>query len=87
MKPVIHVDEIEEHVRRIAHQIGNPYDEDLCYLSIGNYEPNEICVYPDSDKVMVRSIQTVGRLEGTPYMAGEAERPPIFDMFARREGS
>lgn len=64
----------------VAHQIANTSDEDLVYLSIGPHDPDEVCTYPDSGKVMVRSLSKVGFLEGTPYMEGELDRPRIFDM-------
>jgi uncharacterized cupin superfamily protein len=67
---------------KIAHQIANPFDEDLVYLAIGPNDPNEVCVYPDAGKVMVRSLQRVGFLSSTDYMEGEAEKPRIFDMAA-----
>jgi len=61
----------------IAHQLANNGTEDLVYIAAGNYEPNEVCVYPDSDKVMVRSLQTVGILEKTPY-AHREPNPPLI---------
>ena len=64
----------------IAHQIANTGDEDLTYLAIGNSEPNEVCVYPDSGKVMVRSLGRVGMFEKTEYFAGEADPPQIFAL-------
>jgi len=64
----------------IAHQLANTGDVDLVYLAMGNYEPREVCTYPDSGKVMVRSLKTVGLLEKTPYMHGEADKPAILDM-------
>ena len=63
-----------------AHQLANPFAEELVYLAIGSHDPNEVCTYPDTGKVMVRSLQTVGRLEGTPYMDGEPDEPRIFDL-------
>ncbi len=69
----------------VAHQIANPFDEDMVYLAIGPNDPHEVCVYPDSNKVMVRGLRTVGVLEKTHYMHGEAERSVIFDMIAERE--
>ena len=63
-----------------AHQIANPFEEDLVYLAIGPYDPDEVCVYPDSGKVMVRSVGTVGKLEKTEYMHGEPDVPPVFDQ-------
>ena len=70
----------------VAHQIANPFDEDLVYLAIGPNDPDEVCVYPDSGKIMVRSLRTVGVLEKTDYMHGEGSISPIFDMIAAREG-
>ena len=69
----------------IAHQLANPYDEDLVYLAIGPHDPHEICGYPDSGKVMVRALDLVGRLERTEYLAGEPEVPRIFELAAARE--
>ncbi|MEO0480063.1 MAG: cupin domain-containing protein [Planctomycetota bacterium] len=63
----------------IAHQLANPFDKDLVYLAIGTYEPDEVCEYPDSGKVMVRGLGTVGRLTKTDYMDGEPERPTPLD--------
>jgi uncharacterized cupin superfamily protein len=65
---------------KVAHQIGNPYPEDLVYLAIGNYEPNEVCYYPDSDKIMVRSLSHIGKKEKTDYMYDEPDEPPIFSL-------
>lgn len=64
----------------IAHQIANPYDEDLVYLAVGPNDPDEVCVYPDSGKVYVRSLKRIGLLENVDYMAGEPERPRILDL-------
>ncbi|MCA9704781.1 MAG: cupin domain-containing protein [Myxococcales bacterium] len=64
-----------------AHQIANPYeDEDLVYLAIGAHDANEVCVYPDSGKVLVRSLGQIGRIEGTDYFDGEPKPPVIFKM-------
>ena len=70
----------------MAHQIANPYDEDLVYLAIGPNDPDEVCVYPDSDKVLVRSLKKIGVLEPTAYTHGEGDISPIFAMIAAREG-
>jgi uncharacterized cupin superfamily protein len=69
----------------IAHQIANPFDEDLIYLAIGGNDPDEIGVYPDSGKVMVRALRTIGYLTPAPYMDGEPERPKILDLFEARK--
>ena len=71
---------------KVAHQIANPHDEDLVYLSIGPRDPHEVCGYPDSGKIMVRGEGLVGYLEETGYMAGEPDRPRILDLIdARRD--
>jgi len=63
-----------------AHQIANDSDEDLIYLAIGPHEPDEVCVYPDSGKIMVRSLRRVGWLENVEYLAGEPDPPRIFSL-------
>lgn len=65
---------------KVAHQIANPFEEDLTYLSIGPHDPHEVCVYPDSDKVMVRSLDAVGLLQSTPYLEAEPVPPKIFEL-------
>ncbi len=67
-----------------AHQLANPFDEDLVYLAIGSHNPAEICVYPDNGKVLVRGIG-IGKLEELPYMHGEPERPKILDLVDQQE--
>ncbi len=69
-----------------AHQLANPFSEELVYLAIGHHDPHEVCTYPDTGKVMVRRLQTVGRLEGAPYMDGEPDVPRIFDLIASSRG-
>jgi uncharacterized cupin superfamily protein len=64
----------------VAHQIANPFDEDLVYLAIGLNDPHEVCGYPDTGKIMVRSLGRVGYFEKTEYMAGEPDRPKIFQL-------
>lgn len=75
-----------------SHQIANPYEEDLVYLAMGNYEPNEVCYYPDSGKVLVRplakvGVERIGRLTGTEYMDGEPDVPVIFDKIKENKES
>ncbi|RYZ08571.1 MAG: cupin domain-containing protein [Myxococcales bacterium] len=67
-----------------AHQICNPYDEDLVYLAIGAFDPHEVCVYPDSGKVMIRALRMRGRLTPLEYFDDEPDPPKIFDLAARR---
>lgn len=61
-----------------AHQIANPFPEDLVYLAIGVHDPHEICGYPDSNKTMVRALQRIGVLEPRGYLDDEPEKPLIF---------
>lgn len=65
---------------RIAHQIANPFDDDLVYLAIGAHEPNEVCVYPDTGKVLIRSLRLAGRFTEATYLEGEPSPPLIFDL-------
>jgi uncharacterized cupin superfamily protein len=65
---------------KIGHQIANPFDDDLVYLAIGPNDPDEVCVYPDTGKVMVRSLARVGFLESVDYLHGEAKEPKIFEL-------
>lgn len=68
-----------------AHQVANTSEtEDLVYLAIGPHEPHEVCGYPDSGKVMVRSLRAVGTLARTAYMHGEPEVPAVFAMTPAR---
>ncbi len=64
----------------IAHQLANPFDEDLVYLGMGVNDPHEVCTYPDSGKVMVRSLKTVGTLHPTDYLHGEPAVPRILEL-------
>lgn len=65
---------------KVAHQIVNCFDDDLVYLAIGRHDPNEVCVYPDSGKVLVRGIGKIGFLQQAEYLEGEPERPKIFEL-------
>lgn len=55
----------------IAHQLYNDGEVDMVYLGIGANSPHEVCTYPDSGKVLVRSLGLVGKLTKTDYMADE----------------
>lgn len=72
---------------RTAHQIANTGDEDLVYLAVGPNDPDEVCVYPDTGKIMVRALKECGRLEVRPYMDGEPEVPKVFDLVSARRTS
>jgi uncharacterized cupin superfamily protein len=65
---------------KTGHQLANPFDEDLTYLAIGPHEPHEVCVYPDSDKVMIRSLRHLGLLHPAGYLEAEPAVPKIFEL-------
>ena len=68
----------------VAHQIANPFDQDLIYLAIGPFDPHEVCVYPDSNKVLVRGIKQRGRIEPLEYFDQEPQPPKIFELAKKR---
>lgn len=65
---------------KVAHQIANPFPEDLVYLAIGHRDPNEVCGYPDTGKVFVRALGKVGTLEKMAYLEKEPSPPRIFEL-------
>lgn len=72
---------------RTAHQIGNPFEEDLVYLAIGPHDPDEVCGYPDNGKLLVRSAERIGHLQDAPYMDGEPAEPALFELWQRLSGA
>lgn len=67
-------------VTQVAHQIANPYDEDLVYLAIGAFDPHEVCVYPDTGKCLVRGVKQLGRVTPIGYLDEEPNPPRIFAL-------
>jgi uncharacterized cupin superfamily protein len=65
---------------KVAHQIANPFTEDLVYLAAGRNDPNEVAVYPDTGKVLVRGLERIGFLEDAEYMRGELDEPKVFAL-------
>lgn len=62
-----------------GHQIGNPSQtEDLVYLTIGENRSDEVCVYPDTGKVLIRGIKRLVQAEDVGYMDGEPDPPTIL---------
>jgi hypothetical protein len=41
-------------------------------------------VYPDSGKVMIRSLSHVGLLNATSYLEGQPTPPKLFELARRR---
>lgn len=56
------------------------------YLAIGAFDPHEVCVYPDSDKVMVRGVKLRGRIAQMEYLEDEPQPPKIFALAAKLSG-
>ena len=42
----------------VGHSFVNSGDGPCSYLMIGNHNPGDVCVYPDSNKVMVKALRT-----------------------------
>jgi uncharacterized cupin superfamily protein len=55
--------------RKIGHSFLNSGPGPCSYLMIGEHNPNEVCVYPDSNKMAVGALRT---------------RDDIFDMSGLR---
>ncbi len=63
----------------VAHCFENPFAEPCLVLAIGTREPNEVAVYPDSGKVMLRSLRTIVALpeRSLDYWQGERTEEPL----------
>lgn len=72
---------------QVAHQIANPFDEDLVYLAIGLHHPHEICGYPDSGKILVRELGKVGQFDELEYLEGEPQEAMIFQQWKQQQSS
>jgi uncharacterized cupin superfamily protein len=55
---------------RIAHSFVAG-DGGLTYLAYGTRRPNDICYYPRSNKIFVRGVGLIARLDNLDYMDGE----------------
>lgn len=65
--------------QRAGHCLVNESDAPFRFIMIGDNDPNEVCVYPDSNKVMVRGLdraifRDAGRLD---YWDGEPADDPV----------
>ena len=58
----------------VPHSFENPFDGDCTMLTIGGYDPHEVCVYPDSGKASVRGLKAMvpWPQENLDYWHGEA---------------
>jgi uncharacterized cupin superfamily protein len=46
-------------------------DSELTLLAYGTREPNDLCYYPNSNKIMFGGINVIARLERLEYWDGE----------------
>jgi uncharacterized cupin superfamily protein len=63
---------------RVGHCIINESDAPFRFIIIGDRQPNEVCIYPDSKKVMVRAYDSVilRYTENLDYYDGEHADEP-----------
>ncbi|HYD73821.1 MAG TPA: cupin domain-containing protein [Candidatus Binatia bacterium] len=64
---------------RIGHCLINETDQPFGFIMIGNYERNEVAVYPDSNKILIRGLDgAILRDENRlPYTYGEKADEPV----------
>jgi uncharacterized cupin superfamily protein len=64
---------------RAGHCLINETDQPFRFIMIGDHVPNEVAVYPDSNKVLIRGLdRTILRLgESLSYLDGERPDEPI----------
>ncbi|HZS36257.1 MAG TPA: cupin domain-containing protein [Polyangia bacterium] len=65
---------------QIAHAVENPFDAECRLLTIGPWDPHEVCGYPDSGKISVRGIKRMFRPGGEAsldYWDGEPIDEPL----------
>jgi uncharacterized cupin superfamily protein len=76
--------EREQYEIRAGHVIARPPgtgiahhfragDEGMMFLSYGTREPNDVCYYPRSNKIFLRGVGLIARLEPLAYDDGEPE--------------
>ena len=65
--------------QRAGHCLVNEGTAPFRYIVIGDHEPNDICVYPDSNKVLVRKLDRAIFRDGQrlDYWDGERADEPV----------
>jgi len=61
--------------RRAGHCLINEGTAPFRFIMIGDRQPNEVCVYPDSKKVMVRALDGAIVRDGARLDYWDGERP------------
>ena len=61
----------ERPLTEAAKAIVRSGDAGLTYLVYGTREPNDMCYYPRSNKVFLRGLGVIARLENLEYGDGE----------------
>lgn len=61
--------------QRAGHCLVNESDKPFRFIMIGDNDPSEICVYPDSEKVLIRSLID----ERGHFIVGAGKRLGYFD--------
>lgn len=61
--------------QRAGHCLINHTDKPFRFIIIGDNCPNEVCVYPDSDKIMIRGLDRKIVRDGNSLDYFDGERP------------
>jgi uncharacterized cupin superfamily protein len=57
---------------KVGHCLVNDGDQPCRFLTVGERNPNEVCVYPDSNKILVRGVREIFDRSATrEYWDGE----------------
>jgi uncharacterized cupin superfamily protein len=56
---------------RVPHTLRAAPDAPLTYLAYGTRDPSDVCYYPRSNKVFLRGVGLIARLEPLEYGDGE----------------
>ena len=69
-----------------AHQFYNHTNDPCTYLDIRTYIGYDVCVYPDSDKILLApSFEIFNKGSQTTYFAGEKEILKIWDTLKEKK--
>lgn len=65
--------------QQAGHCLINEGDKPFRYIVIGDHEPNDICVYPDSNKILIRKFDRAILRDGDrlDYWEGERADEPV----------